>query len=238
MKWSLSTEQQRHLFLEVSLAFEAQSKDAKSQQFLLKYLATYEGSTMAPEDKHLAAKGAVGAIRNPIVCFMERHNLLGMSAIAQLKGDSEHSGLFALLHIFSVGKLKDYMDLHEANPGMFEKYTLDHEACCAHMRLLSLTSLATEHEEIPYSAIAETLSVPLEEVEAWVVRAITSKLIDAKMDQLAQVVMISRCTHRSFAIDQWTGLSEKLKSWKANVRTILDTVQKAKIMQEGAATSE
>ena len=39
--------------------------------------------------------------------------------------------------------------------------------------------------------VAETLDVPLDDVEKWVVDTITSKLIDAKMDQLKKV----RYTH-------------------------------------------
>lgn len=56
------------------------------------------------------------------------------------------------------------------------------------MRLLTLCSLATEHEEIPYAAVAGGLEVPLSEVEPWVVAAIGAKLIEAKMDQLTATV--------------------------------------------------
>ena len=48
------------------------------------------------------------------------------------------------------GKLREYLAFHEGNPGVLESYGLDHEQCIAHMRLLSMCSLATEHEEIPY----------------------------------------------------------------------------------------
>ena len=51
------------------------------------------------------------------------------------------------------------------------KHGINHEECVANMRLLSLCSLATEHEEIPYSAISKTLQVDDDDVEEWVLRA-------------------------------------------------------------------
>ena len=66
----------------------------------------------------------------------------------------------------------------------------------------------------------------------WVVNTITSKLIDAKMDQLQKVVLISRCTHRMFDKAQWEALSARLSTWKTNVRSILETVQRTQIVQQ------
>ncbi|CAN0434167.1 unnamed protein product, partial [Phaeothamnion confervicola] len=91
----------------------------------------------------------------------------------------------------------------QANAATLQQYEIDHEACVANMRLLSLCSLATEHEEIPYSAVASTLQVDENEVEGWVLRCIQAGLMEAKMDQLQQVVVISRCTNRVFGADQW-----------------------------------
>lgn len=42
-----------------------------------------------------------------------QHNLLGMAAVAQLKGDPKYSAVHELLHIFSVEKLEEYMAFHK-----------------------------------------------------------------------------------------------------------------------------
>lgn len=52
--------------------------------------------------------------------------------------------------------------------------------------------------------VAETLQVKGdEEVEEWVLRAIHTGLLEAKMDQMQRVVVIRRCTNRVFGPAQW-----------------------------------
>jgi translation initiation factor 3 subunit M len=187
---------------------------------------------VSPEVRALAAKGAAGAVRNPIVSFMERHNLVGLQAVAALKGDKEHGALYDLLLLLATGKLRDYLAWHKDHGSVLAKYPgLEHSNLVTSMRLLSLCSLATEHSEIPYAAIASDLDVPKEEVEAWVVRTISAKLIEAKMDQLSETVLISKCVHRVFGPEQWRVLQAKLASWKTNIKGILDTIAKANSQQ-------
>lgn len=51
---------------------------------------------------------------------------------------------------------------------------------------------------------ADTLQVAGDdEVEDWVLRAIQTGLMEAKMDQMQRVVVIRRCTNRVFGPVQW-----------------------------------
>ena len=99
----------------------------------------------------------------------------------------------------------------------------------SHVRLLAVLVAHDAVEDRALVKVGEArLGVPLEEVEAWVVRTITSGLIDAKMDQLKSRVVITRCTHRVFYHAQWAQLQEKLATWKGNLRSILSTLKKTK----------
>ena len=90
------------------------------------------------------------------------------------------------------------------------------------------SSLATEHEEIPYDAIASTLRVDEDDVESWVIAAVSSGLVSAKMDQLVQrVVMVEKCAVRRFGIEQWKILQERLNVWKKNVKGVLDGLKQS-----------
>jgi hypothetical protein len=64
------------------------------------------------------------------------------------------------------------------------------EDCLKNMRLLSLATLATQHEEIPYSVIANTLSIDEGDVESWIILSISTRILDAKLDQLRRVAII------------------------------------------------
>ena len=91
------------------------------------------------------------------------------------------------------------------------------------MRILSLCSLAAEHEEIPYNTVAQTLQLPSDkEVESWVIAAVSSGLLAAKMDQLQQKVMVERAVVRQFDMEQWKALQSRLNVWKQHVRDILE----------------
>lgn len=52
--------------------------------------------------------------------------------------------------------------------------------------------------------------LPPLQVQPWVVRAIGSKLLDGRIDQVAASVTISRCHHRTFTSKEWQGLGQQL----------------------------
>ena len=161
--------------------------------------------------------------------FSEQRSMLLMPAVAALAENPKTLPLLSLLKVFQEGKLEDY-DAYSKTPSSTEvlaQYGLSHESCVRNMRLLSLCSLAAEHEEIPYSAIAATLRVPSEDVEGWVIAAVSSGLLTAKMDQLRGAVTVERCVVRRFGPDQWRSLKGRLDLWKRNVGGVLDGLKKA-----------
>lgn len=145
--------------------------------------------------------------------------------------------LHGLLQVFQEGKLDEYHAFLQANGGeakVLQPYGLSSETCIRQMRILSLCSLAAEHEEIPYSVVAKTLLLPSEdEVESWVIAAVSSGLLSAKMDQLQQKVMVERCVVRKFDMAQWKILQSRLKTWKQNVGGVIGGLKQS---QNGGAT--
>lgn len=159
-----------------------------------------------------------------VVCTDEEACALLVLMPILLSADTKK--LYGLLTIFQEGKLEDYNTFVKENggeAGVLEPYGLSSDDCVRYMRILSLCSLAAEHEEIPYSAIAKTLQLPSEdEVESWVISAVSSGLLVAKMDQLEQKVMVESAVVRKFDIEQWKALQSRLNLWKKNVGKILE----------------
>lgn len=116
---------------------------------------------------------------------------------------------------------------------VFSAYNLSEDDCTKNMSLLSLVSLAGEHEEIPYSEIASTLSVEEDDVEKWVIAAVASGLMEAKMDQLSKVVIVERCAVRQFGTKEWSALKIRLEKYKTNVKGVLDALEKSSALTEG-----
>lgn len=63
-----------------------------------------------------------------------------------------------------------------------------------------------------------------EEVEQWVVRAIGAKLLEAKLDQVRRIVVVTRSTHRVFGKQQWHELRQKLSVWVDNIQAVRATL--------------
>ena len=141
----------------------------------------------------------------------------------------ETKPLFDLLTIFQQGKLEDFQSFQKDNPDTLTKHSISPIDATRHMRLLSLCSLATDYEEIPYDAIASTLQVEPSDVETWVIDAVSSGLLDAKMNQLENVVLVERCVARRFGIEQWKILQKRIDVWKKNVKDVLEGLKSSEI---------
>jgi len=206
---------------------EASGAQSLKQRFLLKLLATY-GNDAVDADGMLAARDAtIGAIRDPVTLFNEQRSILSLSPIRQLAKNPSTSSLYSCLEIFQEGKLEDFQTFVKSHPTSLSECNISEEEAIRHIRLLSLCSLATEHEEIPYDAIASTLQVEENEVESWVINAVNSGLLTAKMDQLKHVVMVERCVVRKFGMEQWKILQVRLDTWKKNVKGVLDGLEQS-----------
>lgn len=168
-----------------------------------------------------------------IIIIIIYHNLTKHPPSPVFYTPKATKSLFALLQIFQEGKLEDFESFLKSNEATLAEYGLSKDECTRHMRLLSLCSLASEHEEIPYSAIASTLHVEDTEVETWVIAAVSSGLLSAKMDQLQKVVMVESCVVRKFDIEQWKALQSRLHSWKKNVKSVLDGLEKSQATTQG-----
>lgn len=235
-EWNIGISDQRELFLTVSNVLKENKSLAKdSFKFLTKYLATFSG-----EDAYTMSEAKEEAVR-AIVEFVKapdtfQCDLLDMPAVGQLEKDAKYALVYQLLKIFLTQRLDAYLEFHAANSTLLKSCGLVHEDCISKMRLMSLVDLASDESgQIPYALIRDTLRINDNEVELWVVKAITFKLVDCKMDQMNQVVIVSRCTERVFGQHQWETLRTKLSAWRGNISNVISTLQANRITEDGQA---
>ncbi|XP_077222633.1 uncharacterized protein LOC143856320 [Tasmannia lanceolata] len=235
-EWNIGMLDQRELFLTISNILKENKSSAKeSFNFLTKYLATFSAEdpyTMS-ETKEEAVRAIIEFVKAPDVFQCD---LLDMPAVGQLEKDGKYALVYQLLKIFLTQRLDAYLDFHAANSTLLKSYGLVHEDCIMKMRLMSLADLGSDDSgEIPYSLIRDTLRVADNEVEFWVVKAIAAKLLDCKMDQMNQTVLVSRCTERVFGLSQWKALHSKLAMWRGNIANVISTIQANKVSEDGQA---
>ena len=143
--------------------------------------------------------------------------------MAQLAEVKELAPLHRLLNIFAREMYAAYLAFASGTEAkaFMAKHTLEHGACERKMRLLSLVSLAQAKKELSYGAIAKELQVGEGEVEGWVMDAISSGLLVAKMDQMRQVVAVSVCLEREFGETQWEELQASMKDWHEQISSLI-----------------
>ncbi|WZZ38385.1 hypothetical protein YC2023_034644 [Brassica napus] len=218
-EWNIEIKDQRELFLAIANVLRENKSLAKeSLQFVTRYLATFsnEDAHVLSEAKDEAVRAAIDFIKAPSIFQCD---LLDMPAVAQLEKDPNSALVYQLLKIFITQRLDAYMEFQNANSGFLQTYGLVEEDCVAKMRLLSLVDLASDESgKIPYASIKNILQVNDEEVELWVVKAISAKLVDCKMDQMNQFVIISRYVECEFGQTQWQSLRTKLAAWRVITR--------------------
>ncbi|KAK2986306.1 hypothetical protein RJ640_021875 [Escallonia rubra] len=233
-EWNVGVQDQRELFLSISNVLkENKSSSKESFKFLTKYLATFAGEDALTlgEAKEEAVRTILEFVKTP---DMFQCDLLDMPAVAQLEKDAKYAPVYQLLKIFLTQRLDAYLDFHAANANLVKGYGLVHEDCIAKMRLMSLVDLGSDISgQVPYALIKDTLQVNDDEVELWVVKAITAKLIDCKIDQMNEVVIVSRSTERVFGLHQWEALRTKLATWRGNITNIINTIQANKVTEDG-----
>ncbi|XP_062225062.1 uncharacterized protein LOC133923809 [Phragmites australis] len=234
--WGIGNLEQRELFLAVTKILKDQKGMSKEFfNFLNKYLATFKGSDDDSDTIGDAKEEAVAAIiefvKSPTLFQCD---LLNMPAIAQLEKDEKYQLVYELLKIFLTQRLDSYLEFQTANATLLKDYGLVHEECITKMRLMSLLDLSSRCSgDIPYSAITDVLRINDDEVEYWIVKAITYKILDCKVDQLNQTVVVSRHTERIFGMPQWQGLRTKLGVWRGNIASAISTIQASKVTEEG-----
>ena len=63
-----------------------------------------------------------------------------------------------------------------------------------------------------------------EEIEVWAIDAIQNRIIDAKIDQLNEMIVIKNHMLREIKLQEWRAIQQKIRAWKdrfERVRTVL-----------------
>eukprot|EP00286_Rhodomonas_abbreviata_P022036 CAMPEP_0181310816 /NCGR_PEP_ID=MMETSP1101-20121128/12792_1 /TAXON_ID=46948 /ORGANISM="Rhodomonas abbreviata, Strain Caron Lab Isolate" /LENGTH=410 /DNA_ID=CAMNT_0023417479 /DNA_START=18 /DNA_END=1250 /DNA_ORIENTATION=+ len=229
-EWGTDVAKTRTLYQTI---FDAMAKFGDSHgahQYRLKFLTSFQGDSALEAAKPQAKTAVSEAIANPKVYQFDAY--LELDAVQALKNDSKDGKLHELLTLFASKDLGDFNTFYSANSAYVDSLGLKKEDCVLKMRLLSLCTLASAKREIKYAEIASCLEVKEEEVEQWAIKAITAKLMDAKMDQLNKIVCVSHCTDRMFSQEQWKVLRSQLVGWKDRMKQLMVAIDNSRQFQQ------
>ncbi|WVR03070.1 hypothetical protein IAU60_000059 [Kwoniella sp. DSM 27419] len=113
------------------------------------------------------------------------------------------------------------------------------ESVVRKLRLIALLSLAAKSEtrQLEYAPIAQALGIDEADVEAWVIDAIRSKLITARISQPLSLIRIQSISSlsssaRRFGSSEWQLLEKRLSEWKKSVAEARQVIEEAQAVAQ------
>ncbi|KAJ1659164.1 hypothetical protein IWQ61_001717 [Dispira simplex] len=229
-QWQLSADAAVQMYLELSTTFKTHGYADASLKYLIKGLQQAENATGVPPSalKNEAIRAVHETLHNPRLYNFDQ--LIGLAPVRALEGEK----IFVLLEIFLQDTLPRLQEFLSGSPVAVAEYQLDTDVLMTKMRHLSLASLSAQHiaEPLAYADIAAALSIPVEEVEMWVIDAIRVGLIQAKMDQMAQIIQVNRTSYRTFGPKEWSDIRDQVAAWDKSLGDILQVIGNAKLLTQ------
>jgi len=196
---------------------------AFAYDYWVKYFSCYDEKEEVFQEVQKEARDLiVSLIKDPEIMRMDQ--LLETYVVKTLHGTIEYQ----LLEIFTSKQYKQYKAFFNTNEKIIEQLGLKHDNLVNKIRLLTLNSLASSQHIIFYDDVAKLLEIDESDVEFFVVEAITSDILDARLDQLNRRIVVRHAESRVFHMEEWVRLDKKLQKWHANMHNLLKVVQSVK----------
>jgi hypothetical protein len=89
---------------------------------------------------------------------------------------------------------------------------------------VQVCALKLEDSNHKYTDLAQVLNIKAEEVESWAIEAIAAGIIDAKIDQIREEIVI-----KSHIMNQeWTAIRDRLAEWGSRFSQMQGLLAQAK----------
>ncbi|XP_066480726.1 eukaryotic translation initiation factor 3 subunit M [Tiliqua scincoides] len=192
-------------------------KSDSAAKVMVELLGSYteDNASQARVDAH---RCIVRALKDPGTFLFD--HLLTLKPVKFLEGELIHD----LLTIFVSAKLASYVRFYQNNKDFIDSLGLLHEQNMAKMRLLTFMGMAVENKEISFDTMQQELQIGADDVEAFVIDAVKTKMVHCKIDQTQRKVVVSHSTHRTFGKQQWQQLYDTLNSWKQNLNQVKNSL--------------
>jgi len=195
--------------------------------FWVKYFSEYDEEEIVPAEIQKEAQTVIATIvKDPEI--LRTDLLLESYVVKSLKNINEYVTTYQLLDIFTNHGYQEFKDFQKSHGDLLKLLDLKEEDLVHKIRLLTLNAMASSQKTILYSDISKILEITESEVEFFVVEAITSDILDARIDQLNKRIIVRHAESRTFGEAQWVQLDTFLDKWKVNMSNLLTVIQSAK----------
>jgi len=225
-EWCLTADERRSLYVTVARSLDQYNDSSYAFKVMHAYLRLFKKKLSADELKLTerdARRCVILAIKAVDVINFEE--LLDLQAIKQLSGANEE--VLNLLNLFTTTDAKGF----EAQINKFAKLMkaegLTKEELIVKKSYVQICSLSTDVTNFAYSDLAKLLNIDEDEIENWAIDAIQNKIIDAKIDQQKEEIVIKSHMLRELKKKEWQSIQVKIQTWKERFERVKTVLQAA-----------
>ena len=200
-----------------------------------------DGAAVLAQTENDARRCVILAIKAvDIINFAE---LVNLPAIKQLT--QNYSKVFSLLNLFTQTSAQEFKQQLTQYADLMSSEGLTEQELVVKKSYVQICTLSTEVTNFSYQDLAQLLNVSkihtastdlilfslqidVDEIELWAIDAIQNKIIDAKIDQLNEVIVIKSHMLREIKLQEWKAIQAKIRAWKdrfERIQTVLQAAQ-------------
>lgn len=220
--WKLSVEEQRICLRQLHAALSQGQQADELSKVMFELLSTYTTDADALKAKDDASECVRSSLADPGTYVFD--HLLSLKPVQSLAGagSSSHELVYQLLQIFVSGSLRDYEKFYSSNKTYVDStLKLSHENLSKKIRVLTLITLCENKTEVPLQEVAEALNLTVgDQLDDFIITAVQSKAIRAKIDQVHGRLIIGGVKNRRFSTQHWEQLRNKLEGWSTSLKQV------------------
>jgi len=155
----------------------------------------------------------LAALKSPEVINLEE--LMTLDAVKDLKNSSKE--IFAIvdavvssdMKAFSkeLDKYKKYLDSHKVSKQMMEEKKRFVLVC-------TLNIESSTGKVLKFKELADLIGLGIDDVEEWAINAINHNIIDGRIDQINETLVIKTHKLRTLNKDEWLKIKSNVTTWK------------------------
>merc|ERR1712194_377436 len=230
----------RTLFLDLSGYMRTLGKRVDAFLYLKRYAQLFQGVKDAAElSKEKVETSTIQLLKDALQLpsVIQFDDILAFDTVKALN-KGKHAKLIELCKLFLNGDVKDLDNFYKKNEKVFKDYDVNYQDAKSKIRLLTLATKVHGKSEITLSDVAKALEESEDNVETWVVRALSEGVIDGRIDQLNHKVLVKSAFQREFGKNEWAFLDAKLVQWTDNLENVIKFIGEQKQSKEAAKPVE
>ena len=168
-----------------------------------------------------AEKLVFNAIKSPEIVNFEE--VIALEAIQDLKKTSKQ--IFDFVDLFLKKEIAQFKkDLSSFNK-LMDDHVVTTEMAIQKKQYIQICSLDLSEQQIySFKDMATLLDIPVDEVEEWFIDAVTNNIVDARINQMNEEIIIKTHKLRNLSDKEWVQIKDQITEWREKfeiVETIL-----------------